>query len=246
MNHIIPARPSNRNAFTLIELLVTMAISSALLIVIATLITQTSDGYAMSQRSVTHLSQSRAFIQLFESELSLRLPETPLIHLSSADSEPERIAFVRTLPNDEQNPEFPGDFATSCYYVALVENSDRQPIPKLFRKILNPVETQSLIEAGDDAKFPAVDPARDEPVIDAVISFQATPMYRNPASGNDEPWDISIEHRPLYIELIIRTIDESFSRRINNPSEWKRISAFPKESELQMIHTVSRNISIGK
>ncbi len=246
MNHIIPARPSYRSAFTLIELLVTMAISSVLLIVIATLITETSDGYAMSQRSVTHLSQSRAYIQLLESELSLRLPETPLIHLSPEDAEPERIAFVRTLPSDEQNPEFPGNIATSCHYVAFVENTDRQPIPKLFRKILNPAETQSFIEAGHDAQFPAVDPTRDEPVIDAVLSFQATPMYRNPASGIDEPWDETIEHRPSYIKLIIRTIDESFSRRINHPSEWKRISVSPKDSELQMIHTVSRNISIGK
>lgn len=248
MNHHIPFPESIRNAFTLIELLVTMAISSALLLVLVILIAQTTDGYSMSQRSVNHLSQTRALIQLFGSELSLRLPETPLIHHESDQEHvsSEIIAFVRTLPNDEQDSEVPGDIATSCYYVAFVENSNHQLIPKLFRKILNPAETQSLIEAGDEAKFPTIDPTRDEPVMDAVLSFQATPMYFNPDTGNNEPWDKSIMYAPGYVELIIRTIDESFSRRINHPTECNRISASAKESELQMIHKVSQKIAIGK
>lgn len=246
MNHQIPARHFIVKAFTLIELLVTMAISAVLLIVLATLIIQTTDGYAMSQRSVNHLSQSRAFIQLFDSEMSLRLNETPLIHLVSPDTNSDRIAFVRTRPNDEQDSEAPGDLATSCYYMAFVENADQKPVPKLFRKILDPAETQAFIESGDDAEFPETDPYRDEPVIEMILSFQAMPMYLNPVTGKEEPWDQSIKHAPSHIKLSIRTIDESFSRRIEHPSEWSRIAASPKDSERQMIHTVSQNISIAK
>lgn len=244
-----PSPLSNRKGFTLIELLVTMAISSILLLVLAVIITQTTDGYSMSQRSVNHLSQARAFFQLFESELSLRLPVTPLIHLPSSNSAPEssqRIAFVRTLPNDEQLPEIPGDLATSCYYVAYVEDSDQRWIPKLFRKILTPAETQKLIDSGDEAEFPEVDPTLDEPVIDGVLSFQATPMYLNPATGNDEPWNKNIKHSPSHIELTIRTIDESFARRFPNQAAWHRLEISPKKNELQMIRSVSHNISIGK
>lgn len=248
MNHKNSFRPSNRNAFTLIELLVSMAISSLLMLVLAILITQTSDGYSMSQRAVTHLAQTRALFQLLDSELSLRLPDTPIIHFTSdqAHVNSDSFAFVRTCSSDEQNPEIPGDIATSCYYIAFHGNADQKPIPKLFRKILNPAETQSFIEARDDAKFPKTDPTRDEPVIDAVLSFKATPMYRNPQTGSCEPWNKTIEHAPSHIELIIRTIDESFSRRISHRSEWERISSSPKDSELQMIHTASRNIDIGK
>lgn len=246
MNQQTPARPFIRKAFTLIELLAAMAISSALLIFLATLISQTTEGYAISQRSVNRLSQSRAFFHWFGSEMSLRLTGTPLVHLSSSDSKSDRIAFVRTIPDDEQNPETPGDLTTSCYYVAFVENTGQQPVPKLFRKILNPAETQAFIESGEDAEFPETDPDQDEPVIDMVLSFQATPFYFNPVTGRDEPWDASTGQTASYIGLSIRTIDESFARRIKDPSEWKRISDSPKESERQMIHTFSQQIDIPK
>lgn len=248
MNDKNPAPQSKRSGFTLIELLVTMAVSSVLLLVLALLIAQSTDGYAMSQRSVNHLSQARAFLQLFGSELSLRLPETPLIHLSSfsAPEGQDKIAFVRTLSNDEQLPDAPGDLVTNCYYVAFVEDSDQRMVPKLFRKIINPAETQNLIEAGNEAGFPAVDPSLDEPVIDSVLSFKATPMYFNPATGNDEPWNKNIGHAPSHIELALRTIDDSSARRLPNQAAWHRLATSPRKNELQMIRSVSHKIFIGK
>ncbi len=246
MNHEIPSPQSRGNGFTLLELLVAMSITSVLLITLAVIINQTTDGYALSQRAVNHLSQARAFLQLVESELSTRLSETPIVHRSAmliADESSDQIAFVRTLTNDEQYPEYPGDLATSCYYVAFAEDSDQRILPKLFRKILNPTETQNLMDAGDEADFPEVDPTLDEPVVDSVLCFKATPMYRNLETGNDEPWDKTIEHAPSHIELLIRTLDESFSRRFMNQAEWNRIAISPKKSELQMIRSVSHKIS---
>lgn len=245
----IPFTKSRKNGFTLIELLVAMSISSVLLIILAALITQTTDGYALSQRSVNHLAQTRAFLQLFETELSIRLPDTPVIHHSSVligSEGSDQIAFVRTLPKDEQTPEHPGDLATSCYYVAFTEDSDQRSNPKLFRKILNPTETQKLMDAGREADIPEVDPILDEPVIDYVLSFQATPMYRNPETGNDEPWDRTITINPSHIELLIRTLDDSLSRRFTNQPAWNRLATSPTDSELEMIRSVSHKVSIGK
>ncbi len=249
MNNLYSSHQWNRNGFTLIELLVTMAISSVLLITLSAVVIQTTDGYALSQRAVNHLSQARAFFQIIDSEFSTRLPETPLIHRSSITGAPQssdQITIVRALPNDEQNPEFPGDLATSCYYVAFVEEADQRAIPKLFRKILNPTETQNFIEAGEEAEFPEVDPTLDEPVIDFVLSFRATLMYLNPETGNDEPWNKTILTPPSHIELIIRTVDESLSRRLTDEEAWNRLTIAPKKNDLQMIRTVSHRISIGK
>jgi prepilin-type N-terminal cleavage/methylation domain-containing protein len=238
-----------RSGFTMIELLVTMAISSTLIVTLGVLITQTTDGYALSQGSVNHLSQARAFFQLFESELSVRLPDTPLIHVSSlpdGSQISDQIAFVRTRSNDEQSSDIHGDLATSCYYVAFVEEPKQRVIPKLFRKTLNPTETQNLMDAGDDAEFPEIDLKLDEPVIDSVLSFYASPIYLNPDTGNDEPWDKTIELPPSHIKLTIRTVDESLSLRLTSQASWNRLAMTPKESELQMIRTVSYNISIGR
>lgn len=247
MNHEIPSPQMRGNGFTLVELLVAMSISSVLLITLAVIINQTTDSYALSQRSVNHLSQDRAFLQLLESELSIRLSETPIVHRSTmlvADESSDQIAFVRTLSKDEQSPEISGDLATSCYYVAFAEDSDQRVIPKLFRRILNPTETQDLMDAGDEAEFPEVDPILDEPVIDSVLSFKATPIYLNPETGNEEPWDKTIKHVPSYIELTIRTLDESFSRRYTNQAEWNRLAISPKKYELQMIRSFTHKISL--
>lgn len=249
MSDLRPSSQARRNGFALSELMVTMAISSVLLLTLAALITHTTDGYAQSQRSVNHLSQARAFFQLFESELSIRLPETPIIHSPSSPGgleSSDQITFVRTLHKDEQFPDTPGDLATSCYYVAFVTDSDHQVIPKLFRKILNPTETQTLMEAGDGAVFPEVDPYDDESVIDSVLSFHATPMYQNPVTGNDEPWNQTIAHPPSYIELSIRMTDESLSRRIPDQAGWIRLANFPNKNERPLIRTFSHRISIGK
>ena len=249
MKDISPTYQAIREGFTLLELLVTMAISSVILLALAALVTQTTDGYVLSQRSVNHLSQARAFFQLFQSEISNRLPDTPLILRSSLTSEPEvidQIAFVRTLTHDEQNPDSPGDLATSCYYVAFVEDSDQRINPKLFRKTINSKETQRLTEGVDEAEFPEVDPSIDESVIDSVMSFKVTPMYFNQVSGSDEPWDETKNDSPSYIELNIRTVDESLSVRLTDRSAWKRLAISPKESERQYIREVSYKLSIGK
>ncbi len=249
MKDISPTYQAIRAGFTLLELLVTMAISSVILLALAALVTQSTGNYALSQRSVNHLSQARAFFQLFQSEISNRLPDSPLILRSSLTSEPkviDQIAFVRTLTNHEQNPDTPGDLATSCYYVAFVGDSDQRMNPKLFRKTLNPTETQSLIEGVDEAEFPEVDPSMDESVIDSVLSFKVTPMYFNRTSGSDEPWDKAITNSPSYIELNIRTVDESLSVRLTDRSAWKRLAVIPKEAERQYIREVSYKLSIGK
>jgi prepilin-type N-terminal cleavage/methylation domain-containing protein len=249
MNDPIPSTESKSRGFTLTELLVTMTISASLLLILSAIVTQTTDGYAFTQRSINHLSQARAFLQLFESELSLRLPETPIVHLSSFASGPvssDQIAFARTRPLDERNPEIPGDLTTSCYYVAFVEDSDQRTIPKLFRKILNPIEAQAFIDDGREAVLPDIDPTVDEPVIDSVLSFHAVPMYRNPETANDEPWDQTTGQPPSHIELTIRTLDESFSRRFTDKAAWNRLAISPTESERSMIRSVTQKVSIGK
>ena len=249
MKDISPTYQATRTGFTLLELLVTMAISSVILLTLAALVTQSTDGYVLSQRSVNHLSQARAFFQLVQSEISNRLPETPLILRSSLNSEPEvidQIAFVRTLTNDEQALDSPGDLATSCYYMAFVEDSDQRINPKLFRKTLNPTETQIFIEGVDEAKFPEVDPSIDEIVIDSVLSFKVIPMYFNQVTGSDEIWDKAIANSPSYIELNIRTVDESLSVRLTDQSLWKRIAISPKAAERQYIWEVTYKLSIGK
>lgn len=249
MNHHAPTGLRHSRGFTLVELLASVGITSVLLVVLATIVTHTTDGYAMSQRSVNQLSQTRALLQLLDSELSIRLPDTPLMSLPDGENAmlaTDKLLFVRTLPADERQAGLEDDIATSCYYVRFVENADGQIVPRLFRKILNPSETQAMIEAGSDWKFPELDPTKDEPVVDGVVGFDVKPMCLDPETGSDKPWSPAIGHEPAYLEIMICTIDEAMSRRIKSPSEWHRVATAPQDGERQFIHKVSHKLSVSK
>jgi type II secretory pathway pseudopilin PulG len=238
---------SGKSGLTLIELLFSMSITSMLLLALAALVSQSTDGFNQSQRTVNQLSQSRAFYQIFQSELSLRLPDTPLLHEdgdSGGGISSDKIVFVRSLPEQEQMIDSPGDIAASYYYVAYSEDASHRSSPKLFRKILNPTETYDLIEHNDSAKTP--EPIGGEPFLDGVLSFQVNPMYLDPISNEYMPWNKSMPHSPCRLEINVRTIDDSISRNYSKQAEWERLIHAPNKNEQRMIHAFSCELNIGK
>lgn len=234
----------------MIELLVAMAITSIIMVTLFSLVGQSTTSYTQTQRAVNSVSQARAFIQFFDREISTRLPGTPLLHESESS---DRLAFVRALTADESNDEDPGDLGTSIYYVDFSDDGTRGESPKLFRKNLGPEETQDLIEEGSTPAFPATDPSTDEQIIPNVLTFLATPMYRDSATGDLEEWDdtpdpITGEAKdpPSVIELSITFIADSSAQRFKTRSEWTRLTTSPRDSELELIRTFTRNIAIAK
>lgn len=234
----------------MIELLVAMAITSIIMVTLLSLVGQSTASYTQTQRAVNAISQARAFIQFFDRELSTRLPGTPLVHSpkSSAGGPPgsDRIAFVRTLSTDEFLPTDPGDLGTSVYYVDYSADGTRGQSPKLFRKSLGPGDTQAFIEANGTPAMPTVDPTVDEPIIPNVLSFEATPMYQDSSTGNLTPWATSSPEPPSLIELKITFLDDSSAQRFKTPPEWNRLATSPRDNELQLIRTFTRNIAIAK
>lgn len=237
-------------AFLLIELLVAMAITSIIMVTLFSLLGQSTTNYTQTQRAVNAVSQSRAFIQFFDRELSTRLPGTPLIHekesTATGPTSSDRIAFVRALTQDEFDDADPGDLSTSVYYVDFSDDGKRGESPKLFRKNLGPKETQKLIEEGATPQFPTVNATTDEPIIPNVISFKAVPMFRDITDGELKEWDDTSLQPPSVVELSITFIDDSSAQRFKMKSEWDRLATSPRDTELQLIRTFTRNIAIAK
>lgn len=243
--------PGNlRKAFSMIELLVSMTITSIIMVTLFSLVGQSTESYTQTQRAVNAVSQARAFIQFFDRELSTRLPGTPLIHnkksASAGPSSSDRIAFVRALTSDEFDSSDAGDLNTSVYYVDFSDDGKRGESPKLFRKNLGASDTQDLIEEGATPGLPTVDPSTDEQIIPNVLSFEATPKYRDTLDGELKDWDSGSQEPPSLVELSITFIDDSSAQRFKSKSEWNRLSTSPRDSELQLIRTFTRNIAIAK
>lgn len=233
----------------MIELLVAMAITSIIMLVLLSLVGQSTTGYTQTQRAVNTLSQARAFMQFFDREISTRLPSTPLIYEtvkeSGGPSTSDKVAFIRAIPQDEQSTTSPGDLGTSIYYVDFTADSGNALSPKLFRKTLNPDDTQTLLESGTTPPLPALSPATDEPIIPNVLKFQAKPKYRN-ASGKLVDWTSSSTEPPSVIHVLVIFIDESSARRFRTQAEWDRLASTPHDTERQLIRTFNRSIAIAK
>lgn len=235
--------------FTLIELLVAMAITSIIMVTLFSLVGQTTSSYTQTQRAVNAVSQARAFIQFFDRELSTRLPGTPLIYEKKSGAYPadsDRIAFVRALTQDEFDKADPGDLGTSVYYVDFSNDGARGESPKLFRKNLGSKKTQDLIEEGAEPAFPAVDATADEPIVPNVLSFETTPMFRDPADGELKEWSNTSPEPPSVVELSITFVDDSSAQRFKTKDEWDRLATSPRDNELQLVRTFTRNIAIAK
>ncbi|MFK7851257.1 MAG: type II secretion system protein J [Akkermansiaceae bacterium] len=236
-----------RSGFTLIEVLVAMAITSVIMIALFSLVGQSTDSYTRTQRAVNTISQARAFMQFFEEEITKGLPGTPVIHESNSAEGPtfsDKIAFVRTIPIDAQNPATPGDLGTTFYYVAFSEDKGSGVSPKLFRKILPPDETLEFIESVPTPVFPDEEPNSDEPIIHNILSFEARLKFLNPDTREFEDWAQDSPQPPSRTVLTIRFIDDSSSQRFTSESEWNRLATSPRETEVPLIRTFTRTLPL--
>jgi prepilin-type N-terminal cleavage/methylation domain-containing protein len=234
------------SGFTLIELLVAMTISTALIVTLLALTQLTTKRFAHNQQELTHLSQARSLRHLFQAELATRLPATPLICETSPGFESSsRLAFIRTISPDAQDPLHPGDLTTCAYYLAFTADNDERESPKLFRKIFTPQETQLLIDAGDQATFPVPDPETDEAIAYHILAFHASPKYRVPETGELVAWEKTSAHPPSAVEITISQLSESASRRLHAPHQWQRVASSPSDSERPHIRTFTHLISLS-
>ncbi|MFM2199863.1 MAG: hypothetical protein RLZZ505_3295 [Verrucomicrobiota bacterium] len=233
----------------MVELLIAMAITSIIMLALFSMVGASTDSYTRTQRAVNTISQARAFIQFFGSELSTRLPGTPLVHEKGSGSGVEssdQIAFVRTLSNDEQQAEKPGDLNLVSYRVAFSQDTASTESPKLFRAARDPALTQSFLENPGTPDFPPDDPALDEPIVANVIGFAARPRHYSGSPPVLADWTGNPLQPPSVIELTIRFIDDSTAQRFKTRAEWNRLATAPRENELAHIRTFTRTIAIAK
>lgn len=245
MNTELPPK-APAHGFTLIELLVAMAISSALIAALLALTQLATKRFAHNQRELSQLSQARSLHHLFQAELATRLPASPLICETNPYAEPsDRLAFVRAISPAEQNPLHPGDLATCAYYLAFTADAGGRESPKLFRKSLDPENTQLLLDAADQAAFPEPTPDADEVIAYHILDFRVSPQFRDPDSGGLVPWETSSAHPPGLLEITISQLSETASRRLGGRHHWQRVATAPSDTELPHIRTRKHLISLS-
>lgn len=233
----------------MIELLFVMAITSIIMVVLFSLVGQTVDSYTRTQRAVNTISQARAFIQLFGSELSTKLPGS---HMSFEKSSrggveaSEKIAYVHAISMDEQQTATPGDLSLISYHVAFSQDAPNIESPKLFRAARNPEETQIFLQTLGTPPFPSDRPDLDEAIVANVIGFIVKPRFYSGSPPVLEDWKTTSPEPPSIIEMTIRFIDDSSAQRFRTRADWDRLADSPTNAEQQVIRSYTRSIAIAK
>lgn len=239
-----PASSSpSRCGFSLIELLVAMAITSFIMIALIGLIGQSSTVYKDSRSAVESLSDARSLMQFFEAELRSRLPRTPFLTETTSGG-PDKFGYVRAGSFDEQVVAPTGDLSTSVYYIAFTADSPGAGSPKLFRHYLDARKTQDLLETPAPPSIPAVDPAKDEPLLYNVIRFEAKPKRLN-AAGVYEPWTPANDAPPSIVEITVETTDDASATRFKTEGAWISLRNTSEPNLQKIIRRYSRTIPLA-
>lgn len=232
--------------FTLIELMCSMAIGSIILLLAATMLGSSGDGYERIGGSVASEREARALISQLTSDLSTaRYHEDGVIEKSTASWPRDRIGFLSLQPAQAQTDAGRiGDLCAVNYYLKDLTIGGKT-VRCLMRGFRESAET---FKAVADDRIPPLFDARDnldEPVAFGVVSFEARPKTRN-ASGKWEDWVETSDSIPGALDVRIVIARRDLAGRLKQPGDWdgSDLLGEPAESdrnkELEVYSTLIR------
>ena len=176
MNFSLP----RSRGFSLIELMFSIAIGSVILVLAATLLGTSSDGYERICGGITSEREARAMITQLSSDLATAVfHPSGVIEKSTAAWPLDRIGFLSLQPESAQTESSRiGDLCSINYYIKdlTIHNKTIRCLMRGFR------ESRDTFQAlRDENTAPLFEPRLnlDEPIAFGVISFQADPKRRD-------------------------------------------------------------------
>lgn len=226
--------------FSLAELLMAMAVTSLLMIVLLSMVGQSSANYKVAHRKVTTMADSRALFHFLENDLASQVAGTRFVLLQDAEGRTQ-WTFVRQ--RDAQQSDATGDLMGCYYYVAFTADDRWRCSPKLLRRTLDVPATLEWLHAGDAATLPLADPAIDEPMAFNVLHWEIRGRTRD-ASGQWQPWNGAMGTMPEHLELIWESVDDHTAQRLKTEQQWRDLamSQDPRQRGAVQRHVYRMNI----
>lgn len=234
-------RLSGAAGFSLVELLTAMAVTSLMMFALLSMVGQSSTNYRISQRKVNALADSRALFHFLENDLASRVAETKFF-LRTSPSNHSEFAFIRA--RDAQDSNATGDLSASLYYVAFTNDDANSGSPKLFRRTLDGPTTQRLLEAGNTAPFPAIDPAVDDPIAYNIVRFEIRAL-RRATDGSWQPWIETPGTAPEQLELTLELTDDVSAQRLTQEAQWLALAPVTNPQRQDMVRRHTHRISLN-
>lgn len=223
--------------FSLIELMFSMAIGSIILILAATMLGSSGEGYARVGGSIASEREARALLTQLASDLSTaRFHKDNIIKKSTATWRTDRLGFLSLQTAAAQTDTARiGDLCAVNYYIKEFpiggktirclmrgfRESGRTPatgtapeLPGVFDALLN-------LETTPDSVTRLFDPldGRDEPIAFGVVSFEARPRSRD-AGGKWTDWVENDITGPEALDVKLVIARRELAAKLKQPGDW--------------------------
>ena len=212
--------PQRQRGFSLIELMFSMAIGSAILILAATMLGSSGDGYERIGGNVASEREARALITQLAADLSTAsFHKDEVIEKSPATWPVDKIGFLSLQPAQAQtNAGRIGDLCAVNYYISDLTIGGKT-VRCLMRGFRESSDTFRALR--DDQVKPLFDPQAnlDEPVAFGVISFEARPKSRD-AAGKWIDWVQSDRTGPEALDVKLVLARRDLAGKLKLPADW--------------------------
>jgi hypothetical protein len=220
---------------TLVELMFSMAIGSMVLILAATVLSSSGDGYERVGGSVASEREARAVMTRLAFDLSSgRLHKDDVIVKSSAAWPVDRLGFLSLQPATAQTDAGRiGDLCAVIYYVKDLSIAGKT-VRCLMRGFRESGATFNALRGESIAPLFAGNVDLDEPVAFGVVSFEARPQSRD-AGGKWGDWTRSDTTGPELFEVKLVLARRELAGKLKSPDDWDLVgmsSARHKDLEI--------------
>lgn len=212
--------PPRLRGFSLIELMFSMAIGSIILILAASMLGSSGDGYERIGGSVASEREARALISQLSADLStVTFHKDEVIDKSDESWPVDKLGFLSLQPEAAQSDnEHIGDLCAVNYYIKDVSIGGKT-VRCLMRGFRASNDTFKALH--DDSVASLFTPREDidEPVAFGVVSFEARPKSRDDG-GKWIDWVKNDTTGPEALEVRLIIARRDLAAKLKLPAEW--------------------------
>ena len=210
--------------FSLIELMFSMAIGSVILILAATMLGTSGDGYERIGGNVASEREARALLTQLAADLSTAsFHKDGVMDKSSAAWPADKLGILSLQPAQAQSEAGRiGDLCAVTYYISDLTIGGKT-VRCLMRGFRESKDTFKALNDDMVAKLfePEPDPTKnpDEPVAFGVVSFEARPRSRD-AAGKWIDWVKNDKTGPEALDIKLVLARRDLAGRLKLPTDW--------------------------
>ncbi len=209
-----------QRGFSLIELMVSMGIGSVILLVAATMLGSTGDGYERVGGGVAAEREARALLGQLAADLSTAVyHEDMVISKGQGRWALDRVGFLALQPPDAQSESGRvGDLCAVHYYVKDLTMGGKT-VRCLMRGFRESAETFDALRSGNLSEVITAEDPADDAIAFGIVAFEARPVNRD-ADGSLSTWDAASERGPDALQVRLIIARRELAAKLSGPGDW--------------------------